>query len=113
LNFAQAAKFLESAGTRFFYLVCPERRQDSLEVRSRMFFYAGEDPATGSAAGCASGWMVRHGIANSDEQVLIRQGVEIGRPSQIFVRAKREGDRVTNISVGGHAVELLRGTVTQ
>ena len=112
LNFAQAAKFLESAGTRFFYFVCPERRQDSLEVRSRMFFYAGEDPATGSAAGCASGWMVRHGIANSDEQVLIRQGVEIGRPSEIFVRAKREGDRVTNISVGGHAVELLRGTVT-
>jgi len=56
--------------------------------------------------------MVRYGVANSDEQVLIRQGVEIGRPSEIFVRAKREGDRVTNISVGGHTVELLRGTVT-
>jgi trans-2,3-dihydro-3-hydroxyanthranilate isomerase len=56
--------------------------------------------------------MVRYGVANSDEQVLIRQGVEIGRPSEIFVRATREGDRVTNISVGGHTVELLRGTVT-
>jgi len=111
-NFAQAAKFLESAGTRFFYFLCPERRKDSLEVRARMFFYGGEDPATGSAAGCASGWMARYGVANSDEQVLIRQGVEIDRPSEIFVRAKREGDRVTNISVGGHAVELLRGTVT-
>ena len=111
-SFAQAAEFLESAGTRFFYFLCPERRQDSLEVRARMFFYGGEDPATGSAAGCASGWMVRYGVANSDEQVLIRQGVEIGRPSEIFVRATREGDRVTNISVGGHTVELLRGTVT-
>src|SRR5204862_189302 len=49
---------------------------------------------------------------NRAEQVLIRQGVEIGRPSEIFVRATREGDRVTNISVGGHTVELLRGTVT-
>ena len=111
-NFAQAAKFLESAGTRFFYLVCPERRQHSLGVHARMFFYGGEDPATGSAAGCASGWMVRYGVANSDEQVLICQGVEIGRPSEIFVRAKRKGDRVTNISVGGRAVELLLGTIT-
>jgi len=81
-------------------------------VRARMFFYGGEDPATGSAAGCASGWMVRYGVANSDEQVLICQGVEIGRPSEIFVRAKRKGDRVTNISVGGRAVELLLGTIT-
>jgi trans-2,3-dihydro-3-hydroxyanthranilate isomerase len=56
--------------------------------------------------------MVRYGVANSDEQVLIRQGVEIGRPSEILVRATREGDRVTNITVGGHTVELLRGTVT-
>ena len=56
--------------------------------------------------------MVRHGVANSDEQVLIRQGVEIGRPSEIFVRAAQENDRVTNLRVGGHAVELVRGTVT-
>jgi hypothetical protein len=53
LSFAQAAEFLERAGTRFFYFLCPERRKDSLEVRARMFFYGGEDPATGSAAGVA------------------------------------------------------------
>ena len=101
---------LEGTGARSCYFLCPQ--PDKREARARMFFYGGEDPATGSAAGCASGWMVRYGVANSDEQVLIRQGVEIGRPSEIFVRATREGDRVTNISVGGHTVELLRGTVT-
>jgi trans-2,3-dihydro-3-hydroxyanthranilate isomerase len=76
-----------------------------------MFFYGGEDPATGSAAGCAASWMVQHAVAKSDEQVLIRQGIECRRPSEVYVRATREGERVTNVRVGGYAVEILRGTV--
>jgi trans-2,3-dihydro-3-hydroxyanthranilate isomerase len=113
LNFSpkQAAEFLKNSGAKFFYFVCPERQEDRLEVRARMFMYGGEDPATGSAAGCAASWMVQHGIAKSDEQVLIRQGVEMRRPSDIQVRATREGERVTNVRVGGYAVEVLRGTV--
>ena len=115
LNFAhtQAAEFLKNTEAKFFYFLCPQRREkDRLEARARMFFYGGEDPATGSAAGCAASWMVQHGIANSDEQVLIRQGVEIRRPSEMYVRATRDGQRVTNVRVGGYAVEVLRGTVT-
>ena len=113
LNFSytQAAEFLRKSGANFFYFLCPERREDQLEARARMFFYGGEDPATGSAAGCAASWMVQHGLAKSDEQVLIRQGVECRRPSEIYVRAKREGKRVTDVCVGGYAVEILRGTV--
>ena len=76
-----------------------------------MFFYGGEDPATGSAAGCAASWMVQHGVAKSDEQVLIHQGIECRRPSEMYVRATLEGERVTNVRVGGYAVEILRGTV--
>ena len=109
---AQAAEFLKNTEAKFFYLLCPERPEGRLEARARMFFYGGEDPATGSAAGCAASWMVQHGIANSDEQVVIRQGVEMGRPSEIHVRATRDGDRVTNVRVGGYAVELLRGTMS-
>ncbi len=56
--------------------------------------------------------MVRHGVAKSDEQILIHQGVKMGRPSEIFVRATRDGEKVTNVRVGGYAVEVLRGTVT-
>src|ERR1700730_7567917 len=108
-TFTQGADFLERAGTRFFYFLCPERRQGLLEARARMIFYGGEDPATGSAAGCAASWMVRYGIAKSDEQVLIRQGVEIHRPSEIYVRDTQQGERVTDVRVGGYAVEVLRG----
>src|SRR5438552_10520846 len=112
LAHAQSAEFLKNTEAKFFYFLCPQRRETNrLEARVRMFFYGGEDPATGSAAGCAASWMVQHGIANSDEQVLIRQGAEIHRPSEMHVRATRDGERVTNVRVGGYAVEVLRGTV--
>jgi hypothetical protein len=29
----------------------------------------------------------------------------------MYVRAAREGERITNVRVGGYAVEILRGTV--
>jgi trans-2,3-dihydro-3-hydroxyanthranilate isomerase len=110
-SYSQAAEFLKKTGANFFYFLCPERREGQLEARARMFFYGGEDPATGSAAGCAASWMVQHGVAHSDEQVVIRQGVECRRPSEMHVCATREGERVTNVRVGGYAVEILRGTV--
>jgi trans-2,3-dihydro-3-hydroxyanthranilate isomerase len=110
-SYIQSAEVLKKTGANFFYFLCPERREDRLEARARMFFYGGEDPATGSAAGCAASWMVQHGVANSDEQVVIRQGIECSRPSEMHVRATREGDRVTNVRVGGYAAEILRGTV--
>jgi len=110
-SYAQASEFLKNSGANFFYFLCPERREGHLEARARMFFYGGEDPATGSAAGCAASWMVQHEVAKSDERVLICQGIECRRPSDMYVRATREGERVTNVCVGGYAVEILRGTV--
>jgi predicted PhzF superfamily epimerase YddE/YHI9 len=60
--------------------------------------------------------MVRHGVAESDEQILIEQGLEMHRPSSIFVRATRKGEghdnQVVNVRVGGNCVEVLRGEVT-
>ena len=110
-SYIQAADFLKETGANFFYFLCPDRSGAKFQATARMFFYGGEDPATGSAAGCASSWMVKHGVAGSDEQVLIRQGAECRRPSEMHVCATREGDRVTNVRVGGYAVEILRGTV--
>src|SRR5262249_50788296 len=99
-DLVRVSALLEGTGARFCYFICLDERKGWREVRARMFFYGGEDPATGSAAGCAVSWIVRHGLAKSDEQILIRQGVEARRPSEIFVRATREGERVTNVRVG-------------
>ena len=107
-----AGEYLErSGGGKFFYFVTRETVDPAARLHARMMFYNGEDPATGSAAGCAAAWMVANRVAQSDERVLIEQGVEMLRPSQIFVRATRTDDRVVNVRVGGNAVEVLRGEV--
>jgi trans-2,3-dihydro-3-hydroxyanthranilate isomerase len=111
-DLVKAGALLDGTGAKFCYFICPEEREGWRKVRARMFFYGGEDPATGSAGGCAVSWIVRHGLAKSDEEILIQQGVEARRPSEIFVRATRDGEKVTNVRVGGYAVEVLRGTVS-
>ncbi len=98
-------------GTYSFYFVTRETIERNARLHARMIFSNGEDPATGSAAGCAAAWMVRNGVAQPDESVLIEQGTEVHRPSRLYVRAAIEGDRVTNVRVGGHTVEILRGEV--
>ena len=106
-----SAEYLERAGGKFFYFVTRETVDKTARLHARMLFYNGEDPATGSAAGCTAAWMVKHGVAKPDERVLIEQGMEMLRPSRIFVRASRQDDRVVNVRVGGNVVEILRGEV--
>jgi trans-2,3-dihydro-3-hydroxyanthranilate isomerase len=108
---AGSAQYLEKSGGKFFYFVSRETTDPAARLHARMLFYSGEDPATGSAAGCAAAWMVANRIAQSDERVLIEQGVEMLRPSRIFVRAARKDDRVVNVRVGGNVVEVLRGEI--
>jgi trans-2,3-dihydro-3-hydroxyanthranilate isomerase len=107
----RASEYLEKAEGKFLYFVARETVDPAARLHARMLFYNGEDPATGSAAGCTAAWMVAHGVAASDERVLIEQGVEMQRPSRIFVRAARRDNRIVNVRVGGNAIEVLRGEV--
>jgi trans-2,3-dihydro-3-hydroxyanthranilate isomerase len=111
INQARASEYLSASGGKFFFCVTRETVDPEARLHSRMLFYNGEDPATGSASGCAAAWMVAHGIAQPDERVLIEQGVEMKRPSRIFVRASRHNGRVVNVRVGGNVVEVLRGEI--
>jgi trans-2,3-dihydro-3-hydroxyanthranilate isomerase len=80
--------------------------------KTRMFAPAGgvfEDPATGSAAGPLAIHLARHGRIAFGEQIEIRQGAEIGRPSVLYARAEGSGDRIDRVEVGGSAVIVARG----
>jgi trans-2,3-dihydro-3-hydroxyanthranilate isomerase len=69
-----------------------------------------EDPATGSAAGPLAVHLVRHGRATFGEQIEIRQGVEIARPSVLYARVEGSPERgVRRVLVGGSAVIVARG----
>jgi trans-2,3-dihydro-3-hydroxyanthranilate isomerase len=112
INQSRSSEYLSTSGARFFFCVSRQTVDPAARLHARMLFYNGEDPATGSAAGCAAAWMVQHGIAKPDERVLIEQGLEMKRPSRIFVRASRNNDRVVNVRVGGNVVEVLRGELS-
>jgi trans-2,3-dihydro-3-hydroxyanthranilate isomerase len=64
-----------------------------------------EDPATGSAAGPLALHLARHGRIGFGDEIVIRQGVEIGRPSTLHAVARSPEE----IEVGGSAVIVARG----
>ncbi len=77
--------------------------------RARMQFYGGEDPATGSAAGCAISYLVRHGLCAPGERLHLRQGIEIKRPSDLYISANFENGKVSEVRVGGSTVPVAKG----
>jgi trans-2,3-dihydro-3-hydroxyanthranilate isomerase len=104
--------YLAQTDARHLYLVSRETVDPAAKLHARMPFAGGEDPATGSAAGCCAAWMVRHGVAAPGEAALIEQGIEARRPSRIHVRASAGGAGATDVRVGGHVVEVARGELT-
>jgi trans-2,3-dihydro-3-hydroxyanthranilate isomerase len=80
--------------------------------KTRMFAPGGgipEDPATGSAAGPLAVHVARHGRAPFGEELEIRQGAEIGRPSTLYARVDGSPERIEHVEVGGSAVIVARG----
>ncbi len=111
VNQEEAAAWLAGRGARWFYFLAPahDRDREKIKYRARMQFNGGEDPATGSAAGCAIAYLVARGAARPGVRVHVRQGVEIGRPSDLFLSAQRESARVSDVRVAGSTVLVAKG----
>ncbi len=108
VNQEEATAWLHGRDARWFYVLGPTGGQ-APAWRARMQFYGGEDPATGSAAGCAISYLVRRGAVASGERIHLRQGVEIGRTSDLFLSAQLEAARVREVRVGGSTVLVAKG----
>jgi trans-2,3-dihydro-3-hydroxyanthranilate isomerase len=119
VNQQEATAWLRERGTRWFYVLGPTNaRADAQQPawRARMQFYGGEDPATGSAAGCAISYLVQRGAVAAGKRIHLRQGVEIGRVSDLYLSAqlnsasaRNESARVADVCVGGSTVLVARG----
>ncbi len=68
-----------------------------------------EDPATGSAAGPFAVHLARHGRIAFGEEIEIRQGEEIRRPSRLYARVEGSPERIERVEVAGSAVVVARG----
>jgi len=104
-----AQAFARERGGKFFYFITRQTETEEATLHARMQFYNGEDPATGSAAGCCTAWAVQHGVLASDQRGLIEQGLEIRRPSFIQICGRKTANGVIDVRVGGGVVEIARG----
>jgi trans-2,3-dihydro-3-hydroxyanthranilate isomerase len=89
---------------------------DGVDLCTRMFAPfdgVSEDPATGSANGALAGLLAAvHPEADAELRWRVAQGVEMGRPSLLDVRAERRAGEVTGVWVGGQSVLVAEGTIT-
>lgn len=89
------------------------RATDDGAIRARMFapfFGIPEDPATGAAAAALAGLLATTAAgADFESGWRIVQGVEMGRPSTIDIRATKRGGRVERVTVAGSAVLVSEG----
>jgi trans-2,3-dihydro-3-hydroxyanthranilate isomerase len=118
LNVSQqeATAWLRQRGARWFYVLGPgesvgKSGSDAPAWRARMQFNGGEDPATGSAAGCAISYLVQHRAVTPGKRVHLRQGVEMGRPSNLYLSAQVRSAKVSDVKVAGSTVLVAKGSL--
>ena len=97
---------------RGIYLLTRDTIEKGSAVHARKITPRLEDPATGSAAGCAAAYLAKYGVAGSGKTVRMEQGHLMGRPSELLLSAVKAGDgSVDQVQVGGSSVLVLEGSV--
>jgi len=94
------------------YLFTFETVDSNAKVHTRFFApHLGiiEDPATGSAAGPLTGYLLKYGIFSNEFEIQNEQGIEINRPSRILMRGKVSGG-CYGIEIGGTCHYMGRST---
>jgi trans-2,3-dihydro-3-hydroxyanthranilate isomerase len=105
----------EGAFAVYFYTRDMAADQLSCDLRARMFFPGAssliEDPATGSATGAAAALLADlDGMRDGELTLRIGQGVDMGRPSLLLTRVRKQDGKVTSVHVGGGCVQMMEGT---
>lgn len=112
---ALCRRLAQIAGTDLVYAFTLDTKDSNAAARARHVWFGkvtpGEDPVTGSAAGCLASFLVFQGVllAAPSVEIRIEQGVEIGRPGQVRAYVDAVGTRVERVRVGGPSVHVGDG----
>ena len=97
------------------YCYAPDPEAAGAGFRARMFApNAGvsEDPATGSASAILASQLLAAGaLSDGTTGIALRQGVEMGRPSEIDLEIDVEGGKLQAVRVSGSAVRVSDGQI--
>ena len=97
-------QMVENSDAKAALLFCPQTYRDENDLNVRVFvdyYDIPEDPATGSANGCLAGYLIKHDYYGSTSiSVRVEQGYEIGRPSLLWLKARKNEEEI-EVRVGG------------
>jgi trans-2,3-dihydro-3-hydroxyanthranilate isomerase len=99
----------------YFYTRDVPAAEKPCELQARMFHpgFSGlsEDPATGSATVATAALLAElWGERDGEFRLRIGQGVDMGRPSLLLTRVRKEKGAVVSAHVGGGCVQMMEGT---
>jgi trans-2,3-dihydro-3-hydroxyanthranilate isomerase len=99
----------------YFYTRDVPAGEKPCDLQARMFHPGAgglsEDPATGSATAAAAALIADLDPARDGElKLTVGQGVDMGRPSLLKTRVRKENGAVASIHVGGGCVLMMEGT---
>lgn len=116
LDTARWQRMLADAWAHHVYVVSIDGEGEGVDVRVRMYAPGSgvpEDPATGSAAAALGGYLsAAHGGEEAALRWTVEQGIEMGRPSLLYVEADRTAGATSAVRVGGSAVSVSRGVMS-
>jgi len=106
------SEVIGAAGVDSIYIYTPG---EDCDFRARMFSpTAGipEDPATGSASAILAAQLLAAGaLADGETSLALRQGVEMGRPSEIGLTILSRAGRLEEVRVAGSAIPVASGQI--
>jgi trans-2,3-dihydro-3-hydroxyanthranilate isomerase len=113
--FADADRRYPHTGIRFSLFLYTRTSTTPFGVRARMFApfdNVMEDPATGSASAALAAYLVSSQTATDlRTDIIVEQGVEMGRRSVIEIEVHKVGGVVQEVLVKGRCVPMMRGTL--
>ena len=99
----------------YFYTRDVPPNEKPCDLQARMFLPGSggltEDPATGSATVAAAALLADlSGERDGELRLRIGQGVDMGRPSLLLTRIRKQAGAIASAHVGGGCVPMMQGT---
>ncbi len=112
LNLSQVRELLKGSTTKEIMVFTRETYDNTHQLAARVFvpeFGISEDAATGSANGCLSAYLLKYKVLGKNSvNLIIGQGYEMDRPSEIYHKSSLEKDKY-DINIGGSVIPIAEG----
>lgn len=100
-------------GDHSVYVFTPTPEEKGVDLAARMFspgMGIPEDPATGAAAAALLALLAPY-YPDGANEIALRQGYEMGRPSRIMLQLRKQDGVFTHGGIGGDAVVVGEGSL--